>query len=212
MLSVFDLDGTLISGNSSFHFGRFLYKEALLSKSRMVRLVAAYLCHRCHYLTLESLHHEAFHLFFQGRQRVQLDALVTRFLDASLPDFWYVPALQALRDAQAAGHQVAIFSSSPDFLVRAFAERLNVDQWRSSVYPLDSLGYLNVAPLILSGANKATLLDELASACTVHPRQTIAYSDSIHDLPFLLKAGRPVAVKPDRALRSVCKQNNWEVV
>lgn len=211
-LSAFDLDGTLIVGNSSFLFGRFLHRQGHLTHRSMLRLVAAYLRHRYLGLSLEKLHQAAYRIFFKGRNKEQLDRLVAQFLDTSLPTLWYQPALTRLNAEQDLGHRIAILSSSPDFLVGALAARLNVALWQASVYPVDADGCLTGTPHIFAGDNKATRLIELAKAHTVDLCETIAYSDSILDLPFLLTAGRPVAVNPDNALRRWSAQHGWEML
>lgn len=211
-LSAFDLDGTLIKGNSSFHFGRFLYQQGYLPRSSMMRLVCAYASHRYFGLPQESLHQTAFRLFFQGRQRAQLDDLVAQFLEGVLPRLWYQAALDHLQAAKSLGHHIAILSSSPDFLVSAMAARLGIGIWHASVYPIDSKGCLMHSPRILTGEAKAERLAEIVALFELDLAHTVAYSDSILDLPFLLKAGRSVGVRPDRALRKWCVQRSWEVI
>jgi phosphoserine phosphatase len=43
-------------------------------------------------------------------------------------------------------------------------------------------------------------------------RESYAYADSFHDLPFLELAGRPAAVHPDPALRSIARERGWPVL
>ena len=59
---------------------------------------------------------------------------------------------------------------------------------------------------------KALGLAGIAAEFEVAPAHIVAYSDSILDLPFLLAAGRQVAVRPDRALRKLCAERIWEVI
>jgi phosphoserine phosphatase len=40
----------------------------------------------------------------------------------------------------------------------------------------------------------------------------VAYADSIHDLPLLVRVARPVAVRPDRQLAREAVARGWEVM
>lgn len=211
-LSVFDLDGTLLVGNSSFHFGRYLYHLGELSFIPTLRMVLVYGCHRYLGLCPSIVHDTAHRLLFQGRYAAQLQSLVEQFLTQELSALIYVPALHQLRMDQAAGHEVAVFSNGPDFLVGPLAQQLGVKRWKASRYPLDAEGRLAQAPRMFSGEDKASHLLVLADELGVDMPSTVAYSDSALDIPLLEAAGRAVAVNPDATLRRLCADKGWSIL
>jgi len=62
------------------------------------------------------------------------------------------------------------------------------------------------------GAYKATALRELAQREGIDLARSTAYSDSHTDLAFLEAVGNPVAVNPDKKLRTIARERNWPVL
>ena len=211
-LSVFDLDGTLLVGNSSFQFGTFLYRKGQLSLLRSLQIISSYVQHLYFGTSMTQVHGKAFDCCFVGRSRLWLEQHVQDFLRERLSQLTYSPAAQKLSERQVRGDVVAIFSSSPDFLVKPIAAYFGVEHWRASHYPFSLAGHLEQRPIVFHGADKAQELRVLATRLGIAIEETIAYSDSSWDLPFLKSAGQAVAVRPDRRLRTICLQSGWEVL
>jgi phosphoserine phosphatase len=55
------------------------------------------------------------------------------------------------------------------------------------------------------------MLASFARKRNVDLLRSYAYADSISDLPMLEAVGRPVAVNPDRRLRSAAEERGWQV-
>ena len=61
------------------------------------------------------------------------------------------------------------------------------------------------------GANKVVAMEELAERHDLDLSRSWAYSDSVTDLPMLDAVGHPVVVNPDRDLRRVATERDWEL-
>ena len=61
------------------------------------------------------------------------------------------------------------------------------------------------------GEGKAEAIREVAAREGVDLSESYAYSDSISDIPMLEAVGHPVAVNPDRDLRKVAAEREWQV-
>lgn len=147
-----------------------------------------------------------------GKQLPFLKKHVRIFLDTFLSSSLYLPALIALFEAQKRGDYTVILSNSPDFLVEPLAQFFQVDEWGSTQYTVDKEHRLCKIAKLMEGMNKAVYLSELARHFQLSKESITAYSDSYHDLPFLLEAGCPVAVNPDRKLLKIAHLRNWSVI
>jgi HAD superfamily hydrolase (TIGR01490 family) len=69
------------------------------------------------------------------------------------------------------------------------------------------------SPVVI-GREKAARTLRLVSqlGIDVDWKESYAYADSYHDLPFLELAGRPVAVHPDAALRQIAQDRSWRIL
>lgn len=211
-MSIFDLDHTLLRGNSSFHFGMYLFRQHALSYLRVPYVLCCYGLHKGNFLALSSLHNAVFKTLFQGRSLASYSKYVAAFLQQELDKLLYLPAIKQLQHAQKRGDFVAILSSSPEFLVTAIAEKLAVTCARGSIYALDHRDCFSHISFLMEGREKAVWVDEKSKHLQIARINVTAYTDSILDLPLLLSAGRPIAANPDKELRALAKCNAWEII
>ncbi len=211
-LILFDLDNTLLSTNSSFRFGAYLYKHNIFPLSTMLFLVSCYSFHKAGLLTLESLHHTIFKRLFLGRLISNFRTQAVSFIADEFDSLLYRPAIGRLNEAKQAGHHIGILSSSPDFLVELIAQHLSVDRWMGTKYDVDGAGRFSMISELMNGTVKAHHLASLSRQLNIPHSAITAYSDSYLDRPFLEAAGVAVGVNPDKKLRRLCLKNQWKII
>jgi len=209
IVSVFDLDFTLLSVNSSYHFGTFLYRNGVISFLEMLKLVSLYARHKVFGMSTDKLHHKVFYRLFKGRSVIFFRQQVERYLDEVWNNIIYLPGFRRLVEAQQQGQCTVILSNAPNFLVESIANRFSVDEWEATVYGVDSNKKFSSIVKVMNGRDKAQYLcDHLKP----YYEEVHAYSDSILDLPFLEAATVPVGVNPDQRLRAICRNKNWKII
>ncbi len=211
-LYIFDLDKTLIKGNGSFKFYFYLYSARFFSPFSVFYSISYYLRHRFFRLSLAGLHQKVFKTFLEGRSLIEVLRYVDLFLDQKLDKMLNPKTLSYLTSAKENGHHISILSSSPSFLVKPIAERLKVDSWRATEYGRDSSSNFTKIDLLVEGEEKAVIAKELAKKLSIDIKEIVVFTDSISDLPLARIAGRVVAVRPDRKLRSICRREGWEII
>lgn len=211
-LSAFDLDHTLFSDNGSYRFGLYLCKRKLLPYKSLAFILSCNIRHAVGLLSIVNLHESAFIRLFKGRSQVMVKEWTEDFLQENFDNLLYSPAIKKLKSAQKAGHLTAILSSSPDFLVEPIAKKLNVPIWKSTQYTIDKDQRFSQIKNLMLGHDKAQVLNQLMQYYQISKQETFAYSDSHLDLPFLLAAGFPCGVNPNRKLKSLCKRHHWPMI
>lgn len=211
-LTVFDLDHTLLTSNSSFRFGFYLYQQKFFPFSKLMACLSDYLRHKWFKMPIDQLHNKTFERLFKGCALSAIQDHVDQFLDLHLHDMLYHPVIQRLKEAQVRGDYTLILSSSPDFLVGAIADRLAVKEWKASHYQADHLGHLVRIAHVLEGQDKANYVHALAAQLHLPLTAMTVYSDSYLDLPILNIAGQAIGVSPDAHLKRICQQNGWEIL
>lgn len=211
-LTVFDLDHTLLTTNSSFRFGSFLFQQKFFSFWALLGCLSAYARYKWLRMSIHDLHQKTFIHLFKGRSLADIHSHVNRFLDDVLDAMLYPPAIQRLKEAQARGDTVIILSSSPDFIVGAIAKRLNVKSWQATLYQSNEQGALIAVAQAFDGEYKAEYLKQLSTEMNLLRSDITVYSDSHLDLPILKMAGQAIGVKPDFHLKQICLQNGWEIL
>jgi len=211
-MSLFDLDNTLLKGNSSYHFGKYLYREGILSPWQAPNMLLSYGLHKTHLLSLQSLHERIFSSFFKALPLSFITPHVKVFLELHLHNFLYEPAYTLLQQAQKEGAYVAILSNSPDFLVSAIGKALGVCCSMGTKYAVDENGCFSHVSSLLDGDAKSLWMEEMRAILNIDRSLVTAYSDSILDLPFLSSAGVAVAANPDKQLRALCQSRGWQII
>lgn len=211
-LSVFDLDHTLVRGNSSYQFCRYLIKRKVLPLSSLLYSAACYVRHHFYGMSLFELHQNIFNKFLIGKSLESIEKHVEAFVEQCLSQSLYMPAVTCLRLAQHLGHYTVILSNSPSFLVSAIAKFLGVNDWRATEYVIDSEQRLTGISSVMQGEEKASFVKQLSRKIGIKKNDVTAYSDSFLDLPLLLSAGNAVAVNPDKKLLQVSMQKQWNVI
>lgn len=211
-LRAFDLDYTLLSVNSSFRFGAFLFKKGVFSSFTMIQLVTFFWAHRLGFLSMQALHDKIFSRLFLGKSSALFTDYVENFLDEHFESFINPKVIALLRSAQDRNDHVVILSNGPDFLVSACAKRFGVVLFEGSRYSVDKKGNFDRISNLLLGNDKASYVRAMAENLNLCKNDLYAYSDSIHDLSFLEAAGVPIAVNPDAKLRQICKERQWQIL
>lgn len=208
-LSLFDLDHTLLTENSSYQFGLYRYRLNDISRFSLIYALGCYGLHKAGLLSMRNLHQKIFHALVRGAHFDSINEKAERFVKEQLSRMIYKPAFQRLQDARAKGHRIVILSSSPAFLVSPIARFLKVDEWAATPYGVTQNLFTCVGQ-VLCGEGKKNYLEQLLQK--EHFDEVFAYSDSHLDLPLLQAAGHPVAVNPDRRLRRYSQRQGWEII
>lgn len=211
-LSAFDLDHTLVQGNCSANFLRYLCKQKAVPFTFLLHSFFYSMRHRFLGMGLVELHHSVFNKLLRGKKLEFLEKYIDKFVNEYVKSALYLPAVARLRRAQQLGHYTVILSNSPSFLVKRFAKILGVNDYYATEYSVDEQWRFDKILKILEGKDKATHLMKIAEKFGIFLDHISAYSDSIFDLEFLKASGNPIAVNPDKKLREISIANQWRII
>lgn len=211
-LNVFDLDHTLISANSSFCFGKYLYKKGFLGFKTLLFCLGYYTLQKLNFISIPILHQGIFKRLFLKTNSSEMRQLAQEFVSFSIDSLLYQPAIKKLKDSLNEGSYTLILSSSPHFLVEAIAKRLEVKQTCATCYNSNEQGEFASVGTVMDGNAKAHYVKELANQLGCPINKITAYTDSHLDLPLLECVGTPIGVKPNAKLRKICLKKGWEII
>jgi len=211
-LAIFDLDRTLLPGSSLAYLGRALVRTRVLRPRQLCGFAVRELLFRRRGLSHAGADRlrERLLTMVAGVERSLLIPVVE---EAGSAVAGLVPpaALRLVRQHRELGDYCVVLSSSPQELVERVAAELGVQHGvgtRAEVVDGRFTGRLD-GPFCHSDGKLARLRDELG---VVDLSRTWAYSDAGSDLPLLSACAYPVAVNPDRRLRSAAKAAGWPII
>ncbi|WP_417618764.1 HAD family hydrolase [Oceanisphaera sp.] len=211
-LAIFDLDETLIAGDSASLWLEFMVQHKLASAEILLQeqnLMSAYYQGRMDMSAYMALTLAPIRYW----QPQDLAPLVDKFVQQDILPIVYPDARDRLHWHQAQGHTVVIISATGEHLVKPIARMLGVEHAIGIM--LDSCeGVYNgrTRGVYSYQEGKLTRLQDWLHQQQLNPELSYAYSDSLNDLPLLEYADRPAVVNGDQHLRLIAQQRGWELL
>ena len=128
-------------------------------------------------------------------------------------EYIYKTSINTIKEHKKAGHIVCLLSGNFKLLIEPLARFLQID-WYIGVELEEENGVLTgkVKEPMPIGEGKKYWLLQFAREHNIDLSQSYFYTDSIWDLPALEIVGHPIAVNPDRKLRSIARKRNWTIL
>ncbi|MFB9886373.1 HAD family hydrolase [Balneatrix alpica] len=210
-LAIFDLDNTLIGGDSDHAWGEFLVEEGLVDpqvyKEANDRFYQQYLdgsldIHRYLEYSLAPLTRFSLN---------ELAQLHQRFMARKITPIMLPKAQALLAQHRQRGDFLLIITATNSFVTSPIARALGVDDLIACEAEIDNQRYtgrLSGTPSFREG--KVVRLQQWLRE---HPQYSLAgsyfYSDSHNDLPLLEQVDYPVVVDADATLQQIAIERNW---
>ncbi len=204
----FDVDNTLIPGQSiEIRFVRYLWKNGLLSK-RVLIDSALYLLFNILDVSLRPLRERK--IYLTDKRPEGVEPLAKWFVRSEVCPRLSLKGTAALAQHQQAGHQVALVSGTPEFLIRPLAHYLDVPNVLAAQLETSEDGYTGrVRSPYPYGEGKRRLLRIFADMHGVDLAQSYAYGDSPGDVQALESVGHPLVVNPIRGMARIARRHRW---
>ena len=216
-LTLFDLDGTLIAGDSDHSFGQFMVDIGWADgQAWRARNDAFYATYQAGALDVHAYVDFATSVWRDRSAQEQAD-VHERFMNEVIGPMITPQAIDLVRRHQRAGDLVAIVTATNEFVTRPIADAFGVPELLAIELERDASGAVTGAikgvPTYQDG--KVTRVEQwlAAQSATWGDFDRISvYSDSINDLPLLARATDPVATNPSAALEAVAAERGWRLL
>ena len=212
-LAIFDLDNTLISGDSDHSWGEFLVSEQLVDAQQFKKTndqfyadyvagsldIFAYLEFSLQPLTEMSM--------------AELDKLHKRFMQQVIAPMQLPKAQALLKKHREAGDRLLIITATNRFVVEPICHSLGVTELLAAEPEIADgcyTGRVVGTPTYQQG--KVIRLKEWLKEQSETFEGSWFYSDSANDLPLLLEVDNPVAVDPCDRLRETAEDKQWPII
>ena len=213
-LVIFDLDNTILNGDSDYSWINFLINENYVDKHEYEKR-NQYFYDQYYEGKLDYDEWAEFALStMKGKTPFDLEELLSKFLSTVIEPMINIYALRLLHNHHHDNDIMLLASATNSVLVEPIARRLGFENIvATEVEIIDGVYTGKVYGRPALGQGKLTKVEEWASQNNIKDfKDAIFYSDSINDLPLLSEVGVPIAVNPDDQLRNLSIKNNWEVI
>ena len=215
-LALFDLDNTLITGDSDFEWAQFLIeKKALDRELHEARNLEFYEQYKAGTLDIHEF------LDFQLKPlsrhpRSQLETWRVEFINKKIKPLIAPGTQQLIEGHMLDGDLCIIITATNSFVTAPIAQALGISNLIAT-NPEEKDGEFT-GKVFGTPCFREGKIERLEAWLDQHNLtwlsflQSWFYSDSLNDLPLLSKVTHPVAVDPDATLKKHAEENNWPII
>ena len=212
-LAIFDLDNTLLSGDSDYLWGVYLADNGIVDRAQYeaenARFFEDYKAGR-----LDIYEFLAFSLRpLADNQPADLERWRSEFLRKIIDPLISAAARDLVERHRESGDTPMIITATNSFVTRPIAERFGIQHLIATEPHRENgrfTGRVEGEPSFREG--KVTRLRQWLDGTGNDLEGSYFYSDSHNDLPLLELVDHPVAVDPDEQLKRVAEARRWPVI
>lgn len=209
-LAIFDLDNTLLAGDSDYEWGQFLCEHGIVDRDAYERANQHfYEQYKAGTLNI----HEFARFAFRPLTEHPLDRLQAwraQFMDERIHPIILPRARELLSEHRERGHILMIITATNRFITEPIATELGVDhllatdpQFRDGKFT----GEIEGTPCFQGG--KVERLEAWLKNHDTNLDGSWFYSDSHNDIPLLERVDHPVVVDADVPLTQLAAERGW---
>jgi HAD superfamily hydrolase (TIGR01490 family) len=212
-LAIFDLDNTLLGGDSDYLWGEFLIQRGIVDEESYRRENNRfYEEYKSGTLNI----YEFLEFSLAPLARYEMDSLHQmrqQYIIEKIQPIVLPAALELLNRHRQRQHTLMIITATNSFVTEPIAELLGVEHLLATepeVINNRYSGRVSGTPCFREG--KVSRLRQWLSQHGENLQDSWFYSDSHNDLPLLELVSHPAAVDPDETLAWHARQKNWRIL
>ena len=212
-LAIFDLDNTILNGDSDYSMINYLVDINLLDEAAKLQNDEFIQDYQQGQLDFDKYTHFALKPYI-GMTQDEIDEIILPFVETIIEPMINIFALKLIHDHHEKGHAILLASATNELIVKPIAQRLNIHNVIGT-----KVEFINnqcsgefIPPSALS-TGKLKLVESWMKAHQYNNFSRVTfYSDSINDLPLLEAVEFPRPVNPDLKLEAISNEKGWDVI
>lgn len=212
-LALFDLDNTLLAGDSDYLWGVFLAEQGIVDGDYYERENQRFY-DEYKQGTLDIYEFLAFSLKALAENDADtLRDLQQQFLEQKIRPIMSPGSFNLIDKHRQAGDTLVVITATNSFVTAPIVEAFGIEHLLATEPEIDGGGFTGrVAGTPCFQDGKVKRLQAWMSEHEMNLQGSWFYSDSHNDLPLLKKVDNPIAVDPDHMLEDVAREQGWPII
>ena len=212
-LTIFDLDNTLLAGDSDYLWGQFLSEQGIVDGDEYEKKNLEFY-HQYEAGTLDIYEFLRFSLKpLTEHTTEQLHAWHEQFMQEKIRPIMQQKAMDLIQQHREQGQTLMIITATNSFVTRPIADALGIENLLATEPEFIDGRYTgNVSGIPCFKDGKVKRLNQWLIEQHESLQNSWFYSDSHNDIPLLEEVTFPVATDPDETLRQHALQHGWKII
>ena len=212
-LAIFDLDNTILNGDSDYSMINYLVDINLLDETAKLKNDEFIKDYQQGQLDFNQYTTFALKPYIDLTQD-EINKIILPFVEEIIEPMINIFALKLIHDHHDKGDIILLASATNELIVKPIAQRLEIDHViGTQVEFKDGKCSGEFIPPSALGEGKLKLVKTWMKADQYNDFSGVTfYSDSINDLPLLEAVEFPKAVNPDTKLEAIFNERGWEII
>jgi len=212
-LAIFDLDNTLLTGDSDYGWGEFLIKKNIVDRDHYeAENLRFYEQYKQGNLDI----HEYSAFSFEPLARLpmaQLRKLHDEFMKSVVEPMMGNKARDLIKWHEDQGHTLMVITATNSFITRPIVQAFGIEHLLATEPRIvDGNFTTEIEGIPCFQEGKVERLDKWLSENNESLSGSYFYSDSFNDLPLMEKVERVIAVDPDEKLKKIAEKRDWRII
>ena len=212
-LAIFDLDNTLLAGDSDYLWGQYLVDQGIVDQETYEAANARfYEDYKAGTLNIDEFLRFALKPLSE-HPRLTLEAWRREFIDSLIVPIMLPAAKKLIAKHRELGDTIMIITATNAFVTRPISDLYGIEHLLATEPEMENDRYTGLyvgTPCFQAG--KVERLNRWLEQTGASLKGSWFYSDSHNDLPLLEQVDHPVAVDPDESLRERANGEGWPVI
>jgi HAD superfamily hydrolase (TIGR01490 family) len=212
-LAIFDLDNTLLGGDSDYLWGRFLVKRGIVDRTEYEAANARfYEDYRNGVLDIAAFLHFALQPLAANSPE-RLGQWRKTFIEEEIKPIMLADGQALIAKHKAAGDTLLVITATNRFVTEPIVELFGIEHLLATIPEIHDgrfTGRFVGDPCFQEG--KVRQLEHWLARSGETLNGSWFYSDSHNDLPLLERVDHPVAVDPDETLQREAERRSWPII
>lgn len=212
-LAIFDLDNTLLDGDSDYAWGEFVVAENLVAQDEYRKKNAAFY-EDYKRGELDMTAYQEFALAPLTRfSAEQLKELHRKFMHTVIAGMLLPQARELIAQHRDAGHTLLVITATNRFITEPIVREYGIENLLCTEPEMQGDNYtgkISGEPCYQHG--KIHKLEAWLQEKNYSPEYSWFYSDSFNDIPLMEKVDNAIAVNPDPTLTAHAHAKGWPII
>ena len=212
-LAIFDLDNTLLTGDSDYGWGQFLVDNNLVDQKEYEQANKKFFQdYQQGELDISSYCAFSFEPL-AARSMDELQKLHRQFMQNVIRPMMGKKAKELVEHHRRQGHVLLVITATNSFITRPIVEEFGIEHLLATEPKIVNNRYTTVIdgiPCFKEG--KVARLRQWLQQRKLSLDDSWFYTDSVNDLALLEQVSNPVAVDPDKELNRIALARGWKII